>query len=184
MEENAKNKKKCSAFQNLLPHISTTGAPQNIIQTDLGSYSEGLQFSFFFTIFGNWSCDHPPILSQAYSWRAATAPRYFPGYRRKPKPFHPSFPFLIQMISDSLKQHTSLHLHRKTLVCQLLVRLHVHFEFNPLALFQSILMTRQPSQKSISNLQAIRPFHSPFYFSHLRLSQNYQLMPPFPRIFH
>ena len=42
-----KKKKKHGAFQNLLHHISTMGAPQNIIQPDLGSYSEGLQLSFF-----------------------------------------------------------------------------------------------------------------------------------------
>ena len=59
MEKNAKNKKKRGAFQNLLPHISTTGAPQNIIQTDLGSYSAGLQ-DLFITFLGNWSCDHSP----------------------------------------------------------------------------------------------------------------------------
>ena len=41
-----KRKKKRGAFQNLLPHISTTGAPQNIIQPDSGSYSAGLQLSF------------------------------------------------------------------------------------------------------------------------------------------
>ena len=35
-------------FQYLLPHISTTGAPQNIIQTDLGSYSAGLQILFYY----------------------------------------------------------------------------------------------------------------------------------------
>ena len=46
MEKNAKKKKKRGAFQNLLPHISTTGAPQNIIQPDSGSYSAGLQLSF------------------------------------------------------------------------------------------------------------------------------------------
>jgi hypothetical protein len=59
MEKNAKNKTKRSTFQNLLPHISTTGAPQNIIQPDSGSYSAGLQL-LFLTIFGNWSCDQPP----------------------------------------------------------------------------------------------------------------------------
>jgi hypothetical protein len=48
MEKNAKNKKKRGAFQNLLPHISTMGAPQNIIQPDSGSYSAGLQVSFFY----------------------------------------------------------------------------------------------------------------------------------------
>ena len=47
MEKNAKNKRKRGAFQNLLPHISTMGAPQNIIQPDSGSYSAGLQVSFF-----------------------------------------------------------------------------------------------------------------------------------------
>ena len=59
IEKNAKNKKKRGAFQYLLPHISTTGAPQNIIQTDLGSYSAGLQ-DLFITFLGNWSCDHSP----------------------------------------------------------------------------------------------------------------------------
>ena len=57
MEKNPKNKKKRGTFQNLLHHISTMGAPQNIIQPDSGSYSEGLQL-LFLTIFGNWSCDH------------------------------------------------------------------------------------------------------------------------------
>ena len=47
MEKNAKNKKKRGAQKNLLHHISTMGAPQNIIQPDSGSYSEGLQLSFF-----------------------------------------------------------------------------------------------------------------------------------------
>jgi hypothetical protein len=42
MEKNTKNKKKHDAFEIPLPHISTTGALQNIIQTDLGSYSVGL----------------------------------------------------------------------------------------------------------------------------------------------
>ena len=41
-----KKTKKRSTFRNLLPHISTTGAPQDIIQPDLGSYSAGLQLSF------------------------------------------------------------------------------------------------------------------------------------------
>ena len=59
MEKNTKNKKKHDAFEIPLPHISTTGALQNIIQTDLGSYSVWLQLSFL-TIFGNWSCDHHP----------------------------------------------------------------------------------------------------------------------------
>ena len=59
IEKNAKNKKKRGAFQYLLPHISTTGAPQNIIQTGLGSYSAGLQI-LFITFLGNWSCDHSP----------------------------------------------------------------------------------------------------------------------------
>ena len=47
MEKNTKNKKKHGAFQYLLQHVSTTGALQNIIQTVLGSYSIGLQLSFF-----------------------------------------------------------------------------------------------------------------------------------------
>ena len=54
-----KTKRKHGAFQNLLHHISTMEALQNIIQTDSGSYSEGLQLSFF-DHFGTWSCDHSP----------------------------------------------------------------------------------------------------------------------------
>ena len=46
MEKNTKNKKKRGTFHNLLPHISTLGALQNIFQTDSGSYSAGLQLSF------------------------------------------------------------------------------------------------------------------------------------------
>ena len=42
-----KTKKKCGTFQNLLPHISTAGAPQNMIQPDSGSYSAGLELLFF-----------------------------------------------------------------------------------------------------------------------------------------
>ena len=48
MEKNAKNKKKAGSEKNLLPHISTTGALQNIIQTDLGSYRTGLQLLFLY----------------------------------------------------------------------------------------------------------------------------------------
>ena len=59
MEKNAKKKKKRGAFQNLLHHISTTRALQNIIQPDSERYSVGLQLSFL-TIFGKWSCDHHP----------------------------------------------------------------------------------------------------------------------------
>ena len=60
MEKNAKKKKKKhGAFQNRLPHISTTGAPQNIIQPDSEATVQGYNFGFL-TIFGNWSCDHPP----------------------------------------------------------------------------------------------------------------------------
>ena len=47
-EKNAKKKKKASGEKNLLPNISTRGALQNIIKTDFGSYSAGLQFSFFY----------------------------------------------------------------------------------------------------------------------------------------
>ena len=47
MEKKAKRLKKASGEKNLLDHISTTGALQNIIQADSGSYSEGLQLSFF-----------------------------------------------------------------------------------------------------------------------------------------
>jgi hypothetical protein len=53
------NKKKLDAFENLLPHISTTGALWDKIPTDSGSCSSGLQLSFL-SIFGNWSCDHGP----------------------------------------------------------------------------------------------------------------------------
>ena len=42
-----KTKKKAGSEKNLLPHISTTGALQNIIQIDLGSYRTGLQLLFF-----------------------------------------------------------------------------------------------------------------------------------------
>jgi hypothetical protein len=58
MEKNAKNQKKCGAFENLLPHISTTGALKNKIPTDSGRHIAGLRLSFF-TILGSWSCDHP-----------------------------------------------------------------------------------------------------------------------------
>ena len=61
MEKNVKYKKKRSAFENLLPHISITEALYNIIQTDSGSYSAGLQF-LFLTILGNVSCDHHPSI--------------------------------------------------------------------------------------------------------------------------
>jgi hypothetical protein len=47
MEKNAKKKKKCGAFENLLPHISTTGALQKKIPTDSGRYISGLQLLFF-----------------------------------------------------------------------------------------------------------------------------------------
>ena len=59
MEKHAKNKKKRGAFQNLLHHISTMGAPQNIIQPDSETTVKGYNFRFL-TIFGNWSCDHHP----------------------------------------------------------------------------------------------------------------------------
>jgi len=48
IKKNAKNKKKHGTFENLLPHISTTEALQNIIQTDSESYSAVLQLSFFY----------------------------------------------------------------------------------------------------------------------------------------
>jgi hypothetical protein len=47
MEKNTKNKKKRSIFENLLPHISTTGALWDMIPTDSGSYISGLQFTSF-----------------------------------------------------------------------------------------------------------------------------------------
>jgi hypothetical protein len=52
-----KNKKQNAAVRRIFYLISTTGA-QDIIQTDSGSYSAGLQLYF-----GNWSCDLPPNLS-------------------------------------------------------------------------------------------------------------------------
>ena len=52
LRKTQKTKKKCGAFENLLPHISTTGALYNKIPTDSGSYSAGLQL-LFLTIFGN-----------------------------------------------------------------------------------------------------------------------------------
>ena len=42
-----KKQKKAASENNLLPNIFTRGALQNIIETDLGSYSAGLLFSFF-----------------------------------------------------------------------------------------------------------------------------------------
>jgi hypothetical protein len=47
MKKNAKNQKKHDTFGIPLPHISTTGALQNIIQPDSGSYSAGVQLSLF-----------------------------------------------------------------------------------------------------------------------------------------
>ena len=46
-----KQKKKHNTQKILLPHIFTTGAPQDIIQPDLGSCSTGLQLSFFWPFF-------------------------------------------------------------------------------------------------------------------------------------
>jgi hypothetical protein len=42
LRKTQKAKKKRGAFVNLLPHISTTEAPYNIIPTDSGSYSAEL----------------------------------------------------------------------------------------------------------------------------------------------
>jgi hypothetical protein len=61
-----KKKKKQVAFENLLPHISTTGALQNKIPTDSGSYSSHLQL-LSLSIFGNWSCDHCPNIPADWS---------------------------------------------------------------------------------------------------------------------
>ena len=47
MGENAKRLKKVTYEKHYLPHISTMGALYNIIQTDSGSYSAGLQLLFF-----------------------------------------------------------------------------------------------------------------------------------------
>ena len=57
MGKNAKSSTKASSEKDILPHIYRMGALQDIIQTDSGSYSAGLQF-LFLTIFGNWSHDH------------------------------------------------------------------------------------------------------------------------------
>ena len=46
IEKNTKNKKKGGTFENLLPYISATEAPQDIIQPDSGSYNLGLQLLF------------------------------------------------------------------------------------------------------------------------------------------
>ena len=59
IKKKAKNRKKRGAEKSLLRHISTTEALWDIIQTDSQSYSAGLQL-LFFSIFGSWSCDHPP----------------------------------------------------------------------------------------------------------------------------
>ena len=47
MEKNTKRSKKAGGEKNLSPHISKTGALQNIIQTDSRSYSAGLQLLYF-----------------------------------------------------------------------------------------------------------------------------------------
>ena len=55
--EKMQKAKKNTVLKNLLHHISTTGALQNPIQPDSGSYN-----FHFLTIFGNWSYDqHPNI---------------------------------------------------------------------------------------------------------------------------
>ena len=51
-----RTKKKASVKKNLLPNISTVGALEKIMETDLGSYSAGLSFSLFFTILDNKLC--------------------------------------------------------------------------------------------------------------------------------
>ena len=53
-------KKKAGDGKNISPNNSTVRALEKIIETDLRSYSAGLPFSFFFTILGTRSCDHPP----------------------------------------------------------------------------------------------------------------------------
>ena len=47
MQKNAKRSKKAAGKKNILPCISITRALQCIIQTDLGSYSAGLQLLYF-----------------------------------------------------------------------------------------------------------------------------------------
>ena len=59
MGKNAKRLKKVTYEKHSLPHISTMGALWNIIQTDSGSHSAGLQL-LSLAIFSNWSCDHHP----------------------------------------------------------------------------------------------------------------------------
>ena len=98
IEKNAKNKKKRGAFQNLLPHISTTGAPQNIIQPDSGSYSAGLQL-LFLTIFGNWSCDQPPSDLLDGPWQVKSSLSCFSSLFIK---LHP-FPLLGRTMTWTLK---------------------------------------------------------------------------------
>ena len=43
-----KEKTKAGSEKNVLRNISTLGALQNIIETDLGSYSAGIPFSSFY----------------------------------------------------------------------------------------------------------------------------------------
>ena len=59
-EKNSKKKKKAGDLKILLANISTMGALHSMIETDLGSYSAGLPFSFFSPILNNRSCDHTP----------------------------------------------------------------------------------------------------------------------------
>ena len=58
MEKNSKSLKKVGDEKHPLPHISTMGAFWNIIQTDSGSYSSGLQLSFWlFLLIGHVTTD-------------------------------------------------------------------------------------------------------------------------------
>ena len=54
-----KKKKKASSEKIPLTNILTMGAPQNMIETVMGSYSAEPPFSLF-PILGNRSCDHSP----------------------------------------------------------------------------------------------------------------------------
>ena len=58
IEKNAKDKK-CSTEKIFLCHIFTMGALWSIIQTNLGSYSGGLQLSFFLFLEIGHATNHP-----------------------------------------------------------------------------------------------------------------------------
>ena len=79
MGENAKRLKKVTYEKHYLPHISTMGALYNIIETDSGRYSAGLQL-LFLAIFSNWSCDHHPNMLLNAPWQAESSLSHFLGF--------------------------------------------------------------------------------------------------------